>query len=79
MVLPILLSVGTIAAGLAAEPWLTLMVIGAIYIGSIPVAYYLTAGARRATPPSDGKAEPKPADAPSTVLSMISGGRGEPR
>jgi CDP-diacylglycerol--serine O-phosphatidyltransferase len=48
MVLPILLVVGTIAAGLAAEPWLTLMIVGAIYIGSLPVAFYITRAARRA-------------------------------
>ncbi len=78
MVMPILLLVGTIAAGLAAEPWLTLMVIGVIYIASIPLAYYLTAGARRAVPPGAAKAEPA-AQEPPTVISMISGGRGETR
>ena len=79
MVLPILLLVGTIAAGLAAEPWLTLMVVGGIYIVSIPVAYYLTANARRAVPPAAPKPEPQPGETPPTVISMVSGGRAEPR
>jgi len=77
-VLPILLLVGTIAAGLAAEPWLTLMVVGGVYIVSIPVAYYLTAIARRAAPPADPKSEPKPGETPATVISMVSGGRERP-
>jgi CDP-diacylglycerol--serine O-phosphatidyltransferase len=78
MVLPILLVVGTIAAGLAAEPWLTLMIIGAIYIVSIPLAYYVTRGARRAA--ASEASEPKAAEAPSTPpFVSISGGRSEPR
>ncbi|MBV8168287.1 MAG: CDP-diacylglycerol--serine O-phosphatidyltransferase [Alphaproteobacteria bacterium] len=77
MVLPILLLVGTIAAGLAAEPWLTLMVIGGVYIVSIPVAYYLTANARRAVP-VDKSVDGKSAAESASVISMISGGRERP-
>jgi CDP-diacylglycerol--serine O-phosphatidyltransferase len=89
MVLPILLLVGTIAAGLAAEPWLTLLAVGIVYAVSIPVAYWMTLGARRATPPpSEAKpgeakgGEPKVGDqkpgeakpdVPSTVISMMGG------
>jgi len=73
MVLPILLVVGIIAAGLAAEPWFTLMGLGLVYLGSIPLAWHMTARARHAAPPSD-----KPADPPSPLVS-ISGGRAEPR
>jgi CDP-diacylglycerol--serine O-phosphatidyltransferase len=76
MVLPILLVVGTIAAGLAAEPWITLMCIGGIYVVSIPLCYYVTRGVRRAPPAAPS--EPKP---PETAPSFVSipGGRREQR
>jgi len=37
-VLPLLLLVGALAAFLTTEPWLTLLVVGAGYIGSIPLS-----------------------------------------
>jgi CDP-diacylglycerol--serine O-phosphatidyltransferase len=74
MVLPILLVVGIIAAGLAAEPWFTLLGIGLLYLGSIPLAWRLTAPARHAAP-----ADKKPAEPPPAPLVSISGGRAEPR
>ncbi len=37
-VLPMLLMVGTLAAFLTTEPWGTLLVVGALYIGSIPLS-----------------------------------------
>ena len=37
-VLPMLLMVGALAAFLTTEPWGTLLVIGALYIGSIPLS-----------------------------------------
>src|SRR5260221_2171704 len=37
-VLPMLLMVGALAAFLTTEPWATLLVIGALYIGSIPLS-----------------------------------------
>ena len=77
MVLPILLVVGTIAAGLAAEPWVTLMIIGAIYIVSIPLAYYVTRGVRR-TPGAAPRPGDAAADAAGTVV-PLSGGRAESR
>jgi len=73
MVLPVLLAVGIMAAGMAAEPWITLMGIGVAYIVSLPLAWRATARARRQPP-----AEPKPAEPPAPLVS-ISGGRGEPR
>ena len=76
MVLPVLLAVGTIAAGLAAEPWITLLGIGAVYIVSIPLAWRNTARLRNAAPVES----PKPADGgPPSSLVSISGGRAEPR
>lgn len=36
--LPLLLLVGALAAFMTTEPWLTLIVIGALYIGSFPVS-----------------------------------------
>jgi len=87
MVLPILLVVGVIAAGLAAEPWFTLFLLGCVYGASIPLAYYMTRSVRRAATDGAATAEAPPA-APveraegrpdiRTVVS-ISGGRGEPR
>jgi CDP-diacylglycerol--serine O-phosphatidyltransferase len=55
MVLPILLVVGVVAAGLAAEPWLTLLIIGCAYGASIPMAYRATMVARR-VPETSGDA-----------------------
>jgi CDP-diacylglycerol--serine O-phosphatidyltransferase len=84
MVLPVLLAVGTIAAGLAAEPWITLLGIGAVYIVSIPLAWRNTARLRNAAPaepvpPAYGQPT-KPADSgPPGPLVSISGGRSEPR
>ncbi|HUA56930.1 MAG TPA: CDP-diacylglycerol--serine O-phosphatidyltransferase [Candidatus Sulfotelmatobacter sp.] len=80
MVLPILLVVGVIAAGLAAEPWLTLLLLGCVYVVSIPLAYYMTRSVRGASAAVPPAAEPRPAvpAEPRTVVS-ISGGRVEPR
>src|SRR5579883_2521573 len=47
-VLPTLLLVGALAAFLTTEPWLTLLIIGALYIGSIPVSIRAYARLRRA-------------------------------
>ena len=84
MVLPILLAVGVIAAGLAAEPWLTLLVMGCVYVVSIPLAYYVTGSARRATADAPSAAEAPPVERvesrpDSRTVVAISGGRGEPR
>jgi CDP-diacylglycerol---serine O-phosphatidyltransferase len=55
-VLPFLLFVGAMAAFLTTEPWATLMVVGVLYIGSIPIgilAYFRlrrAADALRASP-----------------------------
>lgn len=49
-VLPILLAVVVVAAGLATEPWLTMLGIGLVYLASIPVAYRAAWRLRRATP-----------------------------
>jgi membrane protein implicated in regulation of membrane protease activity len=48
MVLPVLLAVGTIAAGLAAEPWLTLIAVGLLYLISIPLSVRAALRLRRA-------------------------------
>ena len=82
MVLPILLVVGVIAAGLAAEPWLTLLIIGCIYIASLPLAYYQTRGVRHAASSEASGAKPaEPSAASSTMSTVVSflGGRSEPR
>src|SRR5256885_1573079 len=66
MVLPILLVVGAVAAGLAAEPWITLMLLGAVYIGSLPVAFVITRDQRhaaRTAPPAEHPAPPGTSDA----------------
>ena len=83
MVLPILLVVGVIAAGLAAEPWLTLLLIGCAYVASIPLAYSLTRSIRRESaaapsPAATDAASPVERSEPRTVVS-ISGARAEPR
>ncbi|MEJ0067756.1 MAG: hypothetical protein WDO24_02315 [Pseudomonadota bacterium] len=77
MVLPVLLAVGAVAAGLAAEPWFTLMGIGCLYLGSIPLAWHMTAPARHA-PPADAPVDVKSAEPPGPLVS-IPGGRAEPR
>ena len=82
MVLPILLLVGTIAAALAAEPWITLMVVGAVYIGSLPVAFYITRNQRHAVPAGvepvdDDQPAASPAANPGVV--SLTGRRAEPR
>lgn len=38
LVLPVMLAAGTIAAGFATEPWLTLSILEGFYLGSIPLS-----------------------------------------
>lgn len=78
MVLPVLLAVGIVAAGMAAEPWFTLMGIGVVYIASIPWAWHVTARLRAAPPAEPAKPTTDSAPPPSPLVS-ISGGRAEPR
>jgi len=47
-VLPMLLVIGALAAFLTTEPWGTLLVVGALYIGSIPVSIHSYRKLRRA-------------------------------
>src|SRR5579864_457129 len=47
-VLPTLLLVGALAAFLTTEPWITLLIIGALYIGSIPISIRAYGQLRRA-------------------------------
>ena len=47
-VLPLLLFVGAMAAFLTTEPWATLLVVGALYLGSIPVGILAYSRLRRA-------------------------------
>lgn len=70
MVLPVLLGVGIVAAGLAAEPWLTIQIIGVLYLLSIPLSVRATQRLRKAhrpgeepvpvTPPDETSAKPSP-------------------
>jgi len=71
-VLPMLLIVGVLAAFLTTEPWGTLLAVGVVYLGSIPVsirsyarlrrsAAEIRSGARVLAPPGE---PPQPADAP---------------
>lgn len=47
-VLPILILVGIVGAGLAAEPWLTILLIGLAYLASIPFSMRVSARLQRA-------------------------------
>jgi CDP-diacylglycerol--serine O-phosphatidyltransferase len=57
-VLPILLTVVVVAAGLATEPWLTMIGIGLTYMASIPFAYRMANRMRRAMPKPAPASEP---------------------
>jgi len=47
-VIPTLLTIGVATAFFTTAPWPTLTVVGALYIGSIPVTIHAAAKARRA-------------------------------
>ena len=53
-VLPLLLFIGLLAAFLVTQPWVTLSVLGLIYLASIPVS--LSTYRRRAALEAEGKA-----------------------
>lgn len=77
MVLPILLIVGVIAAGLATEPWLTLLAIGCGYLASIPFSVRAANRIGRAPQePAAAKTAAGPASgsAASATVTPISGG-----
>ncbi|MDX2102209.1 MAG: phosphatidylcholine/phosphatidylserine synthase [Alphaproteobacteria bacterium] len=54
----VLLAVGALAAGVASEPWLTLLGCGLIYLGLIPVAVVQARRMQRASPPPPAPASP---------------------
>jgi CDP-diacylglycerol--serine O-phosphatidyltransferase len=53
-VLPLLLLIGLLAAFLVTQPWVTLSVLGLIYLGTIPLSY--TMYKRRAAIEAEGRA-----------------------
>ena len=57
MVLPILLLGGIIAAGLATEPWITFLVIAALYLASVPFSMRMMYRLRRAAPSPETAAQ----------------------
>ena len=61
MAVPTLLGVGVMAAFLTTAPWPTLVLIGALYLGTIPLTYRSARRFRRAAEPK--KAEPAQAAA----------------
>jgi CDP-diacylglycerol--serine O-phosphatidyltransferase len=70
-ILPVLLVVGAAAAFLTTEPWATLLCVGVIYIGSIPVSIYSYHRLRRAAEgarPQPRELQPPQADAESPAL-----------
>lgn len=58
MVLPTLLIASVVIAGLVVETWLTLSVIGLLYLGSIPFSILSARRLRRAEAPAAPAAEP---------------------
>jgi CDP-diacylglycerol--serine O-phosphatidyltransferase len=50
-VLPMLLLLAAMAAFLTTEPWITLLIVGALYIGSIPFSIHSYGRLRRASAP----------------------------
>ena len=66
-VMPTLLGVGLLAAFLTTAPWPTLLLLGMIYLGSIPLTVHAAAQARRAAEPK--KPEP-PAAAPTLIAAQ---------
>ena len=69
-VVPTLLGVGVVAGFLTTVPWATLILIGAVYLGSMPLTMYLYRQRRRAAElrkpePAEAPAAGAPAQAPS--------------
>ena len=72
MVIPTLLAFGVATAFLTTAPWPTLMVVGVVYLGSIPWtihSYYRLkrAAEARKTEPAVGKPEAIPLPRPTTL------------
>lgn len=53
MALPLFMLVVLVAAGLASEPFLTFIVVGVLYVASIPVSVWMQARAKRQAQPTD--------------------------
>jgi CDP-diacylglycerol--serine O-phosphatidyltransferase len=62
MILPALVAAGLIAGALASEPWTTFVVVGVVYVVSIPVAIATQARARRSAVAAESA--PTPAGTP---------------
>jgi len=67
-VMPMLLGVGLLAAFLTTAPWPTLVLIGTLYLGSIPLTMRAAARARRAV---DAK-KAEPAQTPALLVAPVS-------
>ncbi|MBV9553340.1 MAG: CDP-diacylglycerol--serine O-phosphatidyltransferase [Alphaproteobacteria bacterium] len=63
-VLPVFLAIGLATAFLATAPWPTLLVVGLLYLGSIPLTIRAAGAARRA-------AEPRKPDIPAETPALI--------
>jgi CDP-diacylglycerol---serine O-phosphatidyltransferase len=60
-VMPVLLGVGLLAAFVTTAPWPTLVLIGTLYLGSIPLTMRAAARARRAAEPKKAERDQVPA------------------
>ncbi len=60
MILPALMLAGVVAAALTSAPWTTLLVVGLVYVVSLPISIVTQARARRVPPdPADAPTEPR--------------------
>lgn len=69
-VLPVLLGVGLLVAALASEPWATLIALGLLYLGSLPVVIVLERRQRRSAPPTVEAAPSRPAGDSGVVVAI---------
>lgn len=56
-VLPFMLGVGAFVAGMATEPWVTLLLVGLVYLGLLPIASRAARRLRRANAPKEAETE----------------------
>ena len=69
-VLPTLLLASVVIAGLVVEPWLTLSVIGVVYLCSLPFAVLSARRLRKSEPPAATSAAPDGGEAEERVVAL---------
>ena len=69
-VLPTLLLASVVIAGLVVEPWLTLSVIGVVYLCSLPFAVLSARRLRKSEPPAAAAAAPDGGEAEERVVAL---------